>query len=430
MPKELKDRIFAKAHEDSSFRKQLLADPKVAIEETFGIKLSRDHELWVHDETYSTTHLVLPPLDKFSEAERAEARAGVGSIEFLRNTLYDPAPPLRIDEGQLPPETIAETTESLISSARKSIRRALDFVATTLDDNGAWHCIRFNIADPNIPRHFERPAFVSAMCLLALECSNENRAKAICAQSKTYIEHCMEYPGLWRYYRHLPNDLDSTTMCSLVIDTHPWVLFRRNMPAILNNRNQDGLFMTWLHDEAEPDVTALLRIEADPVVNANVIAYLGDRPETKNAQEWLKESIKNNSLADASKWYPNPISAYYAISRAMVRSQGALLEMRTDLTDQVLDLCDEEAGFGNVLQTSQVVSTLYNIGNLEKIDLRRQLATIIGLQREDGSWSELLAFGDQNLSWGIVGQFGHGSEAVTTAFCIEALERLIKTCKV
>lgn len=46
-------------------------------------------------------------------------------------------------------------------------------------------------------------------------------------------------------------------------------------------------------------------------------------------------------------------------------------------------------------------------------------------QRDDGSWPELLAFGDQTLKFGAVGQIGHGSEAVTTAFCIEALERLV-----
>ena len=45
-------------------------------------------------------------------------------------------------------------------------------------------------------------------------------------------------------------------------------------------------------------------------------------------------------------------------------------------------------------------------------------------QRDDGSWPELLAFGDATLRWGLIGQIGHGSESVTTAFCIEALERL------
>ena len=36
------------------------------------------------------------------------------------------------------------------------------------------------------------------------------------------------------------------------------------------------------------------------------------------------------------------------------------------------------------------------------------------------------AFGDQLLKWGAVGQIGHGSESVTSAFCVEALERLVE----
>ena len=52
--------------------------------------------------------------------------------------------------------------------------------------------------------------------------------------------------------------------------------------------------------------------------------------------------------------------------------------------------------------------------------------SFLSSQREDGSWPELLAFGDQSLKWGAIGRIGHGSEAVTSAFCIEALERLVE----
>ena len=38
--------------------------------------------------------------------------------------------------------------------------------------------------------------------------------------------------------------------------------------------------MTWVLEEDDPNVVATFRIEADPVVNANVIAYLGDHAET------------------------------------------------------------------------------------------------------------------------------------------------------
>ena len=187
--------------------------------------------------------------------------------------------------------------------------------------------------------------------------------------------------------------------------------------------------MTWVLEEDEPNVVSKFRIEADPVVNANVIAYLGDGPETKDAQRWLETLITKGNLEGSSKWYPDTVTIYYAITSAMMRAQPALDQLRSILADRILGLRDEKGEFGNILQTAQAVSALYNIGSLESIDAKRQVERFISSQREDGSWPELLAFGDQALKWGVVGQIGHGSEAVTTAFCIEALERIVETLR-
>ena len=184
--------------------------------------------------------------------------------------------------------------------------------------------------------------------------------------------------------------------------------------------------MTWMLEEDEPNVVATFRIEADPVVNANVIAYLGDHAETRAAQRWLEALITEGSLEGSSKWYPDTVTIYYATSRAMIRARPALDRLRPILADRILGLRDDNGEFGDILQTAQALSALYNIGSLERIDAKRQAERFIGSQREDGSWPELLAFGDQSLKWGAFGQIGHGSEAVTSAFCIEALERLVE----
>jgi hypothetical protein len=169
------------------------------------------------------------------------------------------------------------------------------------------------------------------------------------------------------------------------------------------------------------------RIEADPVVNANVIAFLGDRPETRDAQRWLESMIIEDRLEGSSKWYPDKVAIYYATTRAMIRAAPALDRLRPILADRILGLRAPRGEFGNILQTAQAVSSLDNAGSLERIDAKREIERFLSGQREDGSWPELLAFGDQSLKWGAVGQIGHGSEAVTSAFCIEALEHLVKT---
>ena len=111
----------------------------------------------------------------------------------------------------------------------------------------------------------------------------------------------------------------------------------------------------------------------------------------------------------------------------MIRARPALDRLRPVLAERILGLRDEEGDFGNILQTAQAVSALHHVGRLDGIDAKREVERFTGSQREDGSWPELLAFGDQTLKWGAVGRIGHGSESVTTAFCIEALERLLGT---
>ena len=422
------DLLVSRADEDGDFRERLLRNPRETIEREFGVTLAEDHEIHVHEGTYSATHVVLPPRSKLSEAEREAARTGAASLEFLRRTLHDPAPPLRPAE---PTETKSggATSGALARAAREGIRRGLAFLESTIDENGAWHCIRFNVADPEIPRHFERPPFVSALCALALESSAEPRARAICTATKAYLIDTIEYPGLWRYYRHLPPDLDSTALCSLVIGTHPWIWLGRNVPEMLANRDEEGRFMTWVLAEDEPDVVSRFRIEADPVVNANVLACLGDHPGTRDARRWLEALVTEDRLDGSSKWYPDTVTIYHAIARAMIRARPALDRLRPILADRILGLRDGEGGFGNVLQTAQAVSALYDVGGLESIDAKREGERLLSSQRGDGSWPELLAFGDQSLKWGMVGQIGHGSEAVTSAFCIEALERLVEVLR-
>ncbi|MYH48023.1 MAG: hypothetical protein F4151_00450 [Gammaproteobacteria bacterium] len=421
--------LVSRAEEDSDFRERLLRNPRETIETEFGVTLAEDHEIRVHEESYTATHVVLPPRSKLSEAEREAARTGAASLEFLRRTLHDPAPPLRPSAPKERGVRSSATSGALAGAAREAIRRGLAFLESTIDENGAWHCIRFNVADPEIPRHFERPPFVSALCALALESSDEPRARAICTATKAYLIDTIEYPGFWRYYRHLPPDLDSTALCSLVIGTHPWIWLGRNVPGMLANRDEEGRFMTWVLAEDEPNVVSTFRIEADPVVNANVLACLGNHPATRDVRRWLEALVTEDRLEGSSKWYPDTVTIYHAITRAMIRAKPALDHLRPMLADRILGLRDEKGRFGNVLQTAQAVSALYNVGSLESIDAKREAERLLSSQRADGSWPELLAFGDQSLKWGVVGQIGHGSEAVTSAFCIEALERLVEVLR-
>ena len=418
--------LITKSERDEKLRSQLLSDPKGTIKRELNIDLTDEHEIVIHENSKELTHLVIPPRCSTTQEEREAARTGAASLDFLKRTMYDPAPPRRSVHNNtfiFKPETKEISKQKIVDSIDLGIR----FLETDIDENGAWHCIRYNISDPNIPRHYERPPFVSAYCTLALENCKHAKARTICALAKQYIVKTMEFPGLWRYYRHLPQDLDSTTTCAMLIGNHPWIAFGLNISKILSNRDAKGLFNTWILTPDEPDVVAKFRIEADPVVNANVISLLGDCPETKESQKWLEMLLKEGQLEDSSKWYPDNIAICYAIARAIKLTQPLLDHLRKPLTDQVLACHNKEGGFGNVLQTAQAITALYHADQLNMTNTWSKIEFILNSQNDDGSWPELLAFGDQKLMWGSFGQIGHASESITSAFCIEALGLVLET---
>ena len=75
---ELKDQILSKAAEDGDFRARLIADPKAAISAETGQTIPDGFDLVVHEDSTTTTHLVLSPSPALTEAELA-AVAGGGS---------------------------------------------------------------------------------------------------------------------------------------------------------------------------------------------------------------------------------------------------------------------------------------------------------------------------------------------------------------
>jgi len=58
--KELREKIIEKAWSDSAFKEKLLADPKSAVTDEFGIDIPAEFNLKVLEETDDTFYLVLP----------------------------------------------------------------------------------------------------------------------------------------------------------------------------------------------------------------------------------------------------------------------------------------------------------------------------------------------------------------------------------
>jgi hypothetical protein len=75
--------IIVKAWRDEKFRKQLLSDPKKAIEQEFNITVPPDVSISVHEESDDAIHLIVPsiPADFFAEdLSDDELREVIGGV--------------------------------------------------------------------------------------------------------------------------------------------------------------------------------------------------------------------------------------------------------------------------------------------------------------------------------------------------------------
>ena len=88
-PNELREEIVGKAAKDSDFRALLLADPKGALKQELGVTIPDSLSVEVHEESNTTTHLVLPPDSKLNEDELQAVVGGALNWESVRNAMRD-----------------------------------------------------------------------------------------------------------------------------------------------------------------------------------------------------------------------------------------------------------------------------------------------------------------------------------------------------
>ena len=82
---EMRERLIGKATRDDEFRARLVADPKGAIETEWGVNLPDGFHLEVHEESSDTSHLVLPPPAKLSEADLTQVTGGWEAYDNVMN---------------------------------------------------------------------------------------------------------------------------------------------------------------------------------------------------------------------------------------------------------------------------------------------------------------------------------------------------------
>ena len=298
----------------------------------------------------------------------------------------------------------------------KSVQRGVAFLEGAVGADGAWPGRRYRNLQLTGPSVEEQPPFIAALGVLALaEAPGADRLRAT---GRTWLAGRMEYPGVWRYWRTLPPDCDDTAVCSLAVGPHPWILFGGNVERMLALRDEAGRFPTWMVPRR--NTSSWFRNDYDAVVNANVLAYVGDHPDTRGAQRWVEGLIEQETVgAEAALvHYADPMDLYAAAARASALARPVLARISPALVSRIEERL---AGAADVLRTAQGLTALALLDAGE--DLQQAAGAterLVDAQRADGGWGECLAWKDERTPGFPV---GFASEALTAASCIEALVR-------
>src|SRR3989338_2276468 len=177
--------------------------------------------------------------------------------------------------------------------------------------------------------------FGTAVILYSLRFVEDPRVVEIRHKAADFLLAEMEPQGLWRYWstrnkRHdqIVPDVADTVLVGLSLLTNS-VSFERDLAVLLRNRNQEGLFWSFLRPANEkPNQEALKQDplmgvllehyvdeSPDAVVNANALAYLARQGQSlpEVCAYLVRVAGEGSAVASRSTYYPSPYAFSYAL---------------------------------------------------------------------------------------------------------------------
>ena len=304
-----------------------------------------------------------------------------------------------------------------VETVKTAIERGLLRLNCLVSDDGTWLCHRHGISNPG-DRRIEQNTFVGALGSLSLQSLDHPVASDIRKRSRLRILRTKEPLGLWRYWRELPPDADSTSICNIALGPHPALLGGWYEERLLRHRNEQGLFQTWLRDGEQND--------ADAVVNANVLACLGDTKGTRPAQRWLNRIVQESTECAEIHYYWDSIDLFSAMARARQYCSALFTEAVPRIVRRLQKLHNCDGSYGDGLRTAMAVTALRRLGTpLTPEESELTARYLLDLQDEDGGWPESpLSSGPE---WPKPRAFVFTSLAFEIACCVEAMTVLADT---
>jgi hypothetical protein len=302
-----------------------------------------------------------------------------------------------------------------------AVRRGIEFLCKRQLPNGRFRTLASKSIDLSNPKE-DVSVFTTAVAAYSLSFCKRPEVHALKETALSFLLREMHAPGFWSYWasdssKVIAIDLDDTACACLALKINRKT-FPANRDRMLDNRDPQGRFLTWLFDEHlmsfEKDLPVTEHDNVDPVVNANLLAYLGYHETTRRALAYVMEWIRCDDSPRRLGYYVDKLALYYAVSRAFYLGVRPFHTVRGRIARAVSRRFRSRRGW-DALLSAFAVCTLLNL-SVDSEDLYDLAREIVREQRPDGSWPAISMYvGPARF---------HGSTELTTVLCLEALERL------
>lgn len=334
-----------------------------------------------------------------------------------------------------------------------SVRAAVGFLERSQLPSGQFPVERTRRNRPGWPVEDDQSPFATAHVLHSLQFVPHPAVATMTARGVACFLREMDGHGLWRYWNKgsvqsgrkahpfIPADLDDMACISAIL-RHEGVPFPDNRRLMLHNRDPRGRFYTYQILRAVPTLDpvywwAMLRDltigrwvvfwrsqfsrydDVSGVVNANVIWYLGERPETRPSIDWLIAVVEAGAEADCDTFYHDPFALWHAIGRAYRAGVARFEVVRETIATRIESyLLPNGSIAAPAMHVAMAMSALLNLG-VDSPFLGAGGAWLERQQAADGGWdASPMYFG------GRLAQNSWASRALTTGLCAEAIHRL------
>ncbi len=242
----------------------------------------------------------------------------------------------------------------------QKIENGIGILSSMQKENGEFTSFSCSTSDREDCSIHTGSVFISTFILYSLNFARNNPvSNKMIKKGTDFIRSQKQGGDLWRFWGDMIDyDLDDISCASFIIELSGEKLSNRE--TILSNRNQEGLFKTWIRESEKNDV--------DAVVNANVLLYLGENEKTIPACNALVDAVIENKEDSMNYYYPDTAVFYYTLSRAYFEKKLRCVEKGIPyIIKKVEKRLDEMDEGSDIAAKVMLLNTLLNFNRFSNL---------------------------------------------------------------